>query len=502
MKRLLLSVLLLAPLSLALALLPFPLAALLAGLAALTVLALIDPVWGLYAAVLSVTLQEVVRLPGGLTFTQGALLLAAGSWTLHVLAYPEREVRWGRLTPGLLALTWVLGLATVTTPYSLAEGMRETLRWAIVLLIYWLALNTLRSPYHIGGLLVCLLAAPLANALVGLWQFFTATGPLSFALAGGRFVRAYGTIGQPNSFAGYLNMAWPLGAALTLGLVYAGWLQFRRAGWAGLAQRPFVPAALLLATMVTALLLAALLASFSRGAWVGALAGAAVMALMLFSRLAGQWRPRALKIAAIGLAIGVLFLAVGGTALLPSALTARVVSIAANLRVFDVRTVETTPANFAIVERMSHLQVAWAMFQRYPLTGVGPGNYSIAYETPWRAGQPPLAPHPWYESRGHAHNYYLHMAAEAGLLGLGAYLALLAILALNSAQALRHARDWLSIAVVVGAGGVVAAVAGHNLFENLHVLQMGIQLAAIWALIEVMMAQRQSGATVAAGSSA
>jgi hypothetical protein len=33
---------------------------------------------------------------------------------------------------------------------------------------------------------------------------------------------------------------------------------------------------------------------------------------------------------------------------------------------------------------------------------------------------------------------------------------------------------------------VVAAGAIHNLFENLHVLSMGVQLSTVWALLTVV----------------
>ncbi len=66
---------------------------------------------------------------------------------------------------------------------------------------------------------------------------------------------------------------------------------------------------------------------------------------------------------------------------------------------------------------MAQIQAGWRMVRAHPLTGVGPGNYTPAYGD--------VAVFPWYASRGHAHNYYLHIAAESGLIGLLAYLALL-----------------------------------------------------------------------------
>src|SRR5207244_4477150 len=79
-------------------------------------------------------------------------------------------------------------------------------------------------PWQAAGLVACLLLAPAADAAIGLAQFATGDGPSSFRIAAGSpFVRAYGTIGAPNSFAGYLNMAWPLALALAVGAVRWAW---------------------------------------------------------------------------------------------------------------------------------------------------------------------------------------------------------------------------------------------------------------------------------------
>ncbi len=39
---------------------------------------------------------------------------------------------------------------------------------------------------------------------------------------------------------------------------------------------------------------------------------------------------------------------------------------------------------------------------------------------------------------------------------------------------------------MIAALGTVTAVAIHNVFENLHVLSMGIQLSTIWALLTIV----------------
>lgn len=497
-----------ALLALPLGLLPLPYAA--GGALAVIVgtLTLIDPIWAAYAAVLSVPVQDLVQLPGGLSVTQATLLLAMAALALHTLANPERSLPLGSLFAPLALLLLALFAATVFTPYSRAEALRATLRWSTVPLIYLLVLRSLdggpglaKPPpdiffvrsgrrsrpdltksevwgaappiWKVVGLLACLLLAPAVDAAVGIVQFWYGIGPASFGIGAGH-VRAYGTIGQPNSFAGYMNQSWPL--ALSLAACALIWL------WRGGPRRRGL--ALLLALGgLSGLLLGGLLVSFSRGGWLGAAAGAAAMALISIPLLPAGPRRLAWRAAGLGAAGLALILALGGGGLLPGALSSRLGSIAGSLRIFDVRGVAITPENFAVVERMAHIQAGWNMFTRHPLTGVGPGNYSIAFEHTPGIGELPITARPWYTSRGHAHNYYLNMAAEAGVFGAAAYLLLLAAVARQALRAVRRARGLLWQGVAVGCAGLSAALAAHNLFENLHVLNMGLQLGATWALL-------------------
>lgn len=441
-------------------------------------LAASDPVWPVGLAVLSVPFQQLVMLPGGVSVTQFCFGLVALSLLWHA------RQRWPTLgIPGitLAIFIWTLALAAALTPLSRNEGLKETLRWGTVLLIYlaavWALQDPARAQWRRAVLVTCLLAAPAITGLIGIGQYLTGIGPESFAIGGGR-VRAYGTIGQPNSFAGYLNQAWPLAAGMGLALIetrrwrtYHWWLILGAIALAG------------------ACLLGGLLASFSRGGWIGALVGALALGIAFAGRYGRRIGGRIVTAALIAGLGGLLLLNSG---LVPAAFSNRITSILANLRPFDARGVEITPANFAVVERMAHLQAAWHMIQERPLFGVGPGNFSIAYERLVYSGQTPTWIKPWYDSRGHAHNYYLHIAAESGLIGALAYFVWLGSVWYSAIGAIRRAYDWLTRGIALGGIGVIGALSGHNLFENLHVLNMGVQLGAVIALLATIAAEPAS----------
>jgi len=217
-------------------------------------------------------------------------------------------------------------------------------------------------------------------------------------------------------------------------------------------------------------LCAALAVSFSLGGWVGAL----IACVGLLAALGRRWAIAAFAGASALLA----FLLLGGAALLPEAIGARVTRLTGMLRFFDPATIAVTPDNFALVERMAQMKAGGLMLLAHPLVGVGPGAYTLAYSD--------VASAPWYASRGHAHNFYLHMAAETGAIGLVAYLALIGTTLALAVIGLQGVRGALNRGVMIGCCGIIAAVAGHNLFENLHVLNLGVQLSGVWAVIVLL----------------
>jgi putative inorganic carbon (HCO3(-)) transporter len=431
------------------------------------------PLWGAYALVLSVPIQDAVELPGSITFTQVLFVLVLGIWFAWIALRADRRLFITGIALGLFffILTTLPSLWNTT---SLPESLAEISRWLVTILSYIIIVNSVQTRRAMNGLIAVMLIAGMSEALLGLFQAYAGSGPASFNVAG-LLTRAYGTIGAPNSFAGYINMTVPIALALAA-YQWGKWVSARRA--APYLDRPdFVSwqqlRAPILFSIVALTLFWTMVTSLSRGAWVGLAGGVLVMVLSLGKRAIGA-------ISAI-LASAVIMLILFSANALPSVVSDRFGLLISQLTVFDPRGVVPTPDDYAVVERMVHWQVAGNMFLSSPVVGVGIGNFNVLFNKFGVQG--------WPYSRGHAHNYYLHLLAEVGLVGFTGYMILLITIFASAYRALRRIRarqDVYGEIVAIGALGIVATFAIHNFFENLHALNMGIHWGAALALFTLI----------------
>ena len=331
-------------------------------------------------------------------------------------------------------------------------------------------------------LLGALLATGFLQACVGIWQFgLRGEGPAHFAILGGRFFRAYGTFEQPNPYAGYLGLTLPLALGVTWGIMTDtvtrghgdketgrhGDRETRR--WRHLVT--WLPCLLAILLVIVAMG-AALIMSWSRGAWLGFGAAASVMAVALPRQ--ARW---GLLLAAV-LVVAALGLHAAG--LLPASATVRLTDFARDVRFEDVRGVGINDANYAVVERLAHWQAALGMFRHRFWTGVGFGGYEPAYRD--------FALINWPIALGHAHNYYLNLAAETGLVGLLAYLLLWGTAFWQTWRATRRTSG-LMRGVAIGLLGTWTHLTVHHLLDNLYVnnvhLHVGVLLGLLAFIVQV-----------------
>ena len=351
----------------------------------------------------------------------------------------------------------------VWTSESIGNWLTEWLKWVVIALLIWILSNTARANWK--WLVAAVIASTAANAIVGLYIFFGGSGADHLVILG-RYFRAFGTFGQPNPFGGFMGIALPIVlmcAALKCFQIALGYRAARR-------LEPRRVAELAAITLILVILLAALLASWSRGAWLGFSASLAVMLVALPRRLITGF--------SYAIVLAVLFLSMWFVGLLPRSVVSRLTTAATDLiTVSDVRGIEFYPWNYAVVERIAHWQAAVSMAQAHPFFGVGLGNYAAAYEEHRLIN--------WEEPLGHAHNLYLNFLAETGVVGLVAYLAFWLII-LRVTWTVRSHPDWNARALAVGLLGCWTYIAVHSIFDNLFVNNLFLHVGVLLSVLAIL----------------
>jgi len=433
---------------------PLHWAAALVGVAFGAVLLMRQPALALVGLAFSIPFGSLYEIPlGGATLGPSELLVAAlaATWTVQVMA--------SRRLPTLCSGPWiaylvylgVLALGAMRAP-SFAAAAKELLKWAEfgIVFAYVASHGETRTLYW---MVLALLLAGIAEGLLGIYQFLFQVGPPGFVLMR-RFMRAHGTFLQPNPFAGYTGLLLPT----AYGLVLTAWRGDALGEDAGIWRRRILWGTAIIATGV---LLAALIMSWSRGALLGMLAGGALVTLALGKR-AG---PAILTVILIALLV-----VPNPLALLPAGLAQRLTGITEYVGVGDLSQVEVNDDNFAVIERTAHWVAAWRMFAEHPWLGVGTGQYATEYS---RVALPR-----WHEPLGHAHNYYLNILAENGLLGLVAYLAMMIAMVTAAWQSASRAPGWRR-GLALGTLGMLGYLLTHSLVDNLYVHEMYLLVAML-----------------------
>ncbi len=471
-------------LGLTVAALPLWLAALLlAGTAAL-LLMLIEPLVGLALALLAGPFGAFEnRVWGNQLLDSGQLLfwLVVAVWLSRgalrrAVRLPLARQHLAQLYLPLAVFLGVAALSLLDAP-SLTSGLRELIKWLEIGLLLLMAADLIatsprwqRVPavWQSRILAGILLLAGMSQAVGGIWQaVIRGTGPEFFHVSG-RFYRPYGTFDQPNPFGGYVGLNACLALGTLAGLAAAQWRARHGGTWAERLWLLFVAGATLTTT-------AALVLSWSRGAWLGFAAGAAT--LLFF------WPRRRVWGAAVLLGgLGLFVVGVTG-GIVPASITERLTSFTAEFTLGDVRGVDINDANYAVLERLAHWQSALDMARDQLWWGVGFGNYEPAY--------PEYALINWPYPLGHAHNYYLNLLAEVGLTGIIAYLIFWAAVIWQAIRSLPR----LPLAergMMLGLLAAWAALTVHHLVDKLYVNNVYLHLGVMLALQQILVRSAQN----------
>lgn len=363
----------------------------------------------------------------------------------------ERLAAWVFLALAAYLAVVCISLVVAT---SRAETLKEIVKWSEVLVVTAAALCLVRGRERTRLVAWALILAGVAEAVLGYGQWVFSTGDLG---PGSTSIRVFGTFAQPNPYAGYLNFALPL----ALALVFFG--EDARERW--------------VAGAAAVLLLGAQVLANSRGGLLGLVAAVVVLAVV-------GWRRE--RLAGWALLIG---MPVAAVAWFAHVIPARIEdAVLRQFRLGDLSLSSgVTQANLSTDERLAHWLAGLRMFAAHPVLGVGAGDYNAAYAR--------FAVPGWPEPLGQAHNYYINVAAETGIIGLLAFLALTALtiyLGWRVAHAAVLARE-SSRALALGFFAVLVALAVHNLTDDLFVHAMELLVAlCIGSLLALMVQARRT----------
>jgi oligosaccharide repeat unit polymerase len=237
----------------------------------------------------------------------------------------------------------------------------------------------------------------------------------------------------------------------------------------------------LLAASASLLILGGLLLTFSRGAAVGL--GATLVLMVLL---------REIKLRQILVLLAVV------TAIVALAIPDYVTRLSSLQGVTGISTTDDSGyPDRAVLGRATENLAAWYTFLDNPLTGVGPGVYFREYSQEY-ANRLGLR---YLESERRGHSLYLEMAADTGVIGLGAFLALVVTALAYLYRNMRYWRERDRERSMVASSFFFALIAYlgtafflHLSYQRYFWLLLALASSAIWALEH----ERRSEATEAA----
>lgn len=382
------------------------------------------------------------------TMIGGVLLGCAAFWVLWLLCSDAV----GGMTPIhlLVLLYWTIAtLATAVSPVRTAalEGWSKL---TLYLMLFALMSRVLRSPRLRSALILVYLLTALIVSVYGIRQWFFGADALATwvdvesSLKG--TTRVYSFLGNPNLLAAYLLPA----------CIFSGAAVFAWKGWMSKA----------LAVLMVVLNSACLVLTFSRGGWIGFVAGGFALVLLMVQwwsvYLPRFWQKWAMPLVFLASAAFVL-----AAVMTVDALRDRVLSIFAGR--------EDSSNNF----RLNVWAAVQDMIRDRPILGIGPGNdaFNKVYPRFQRTGFTALS----------AYSVILEIAVETGLVGLSCFLWLLLVTFTRGWERLQQLRQstnregfWL-MAAIASMIGMLA----HGLVDTVWYRP---QVSTIWWFLVAMVA--------------
>ena len=355
---------------------------------------------------------------GRLTFAEvvspvtvlAAMMLAI--WLWRVLTGSERVEFSHMQLP--LAIFLLCGIAGIYGALDVGIAIKILSIFVMGASVYLVASQTVRSLDEVQAVLW---AGAVGAGTIGLYTAVTAmisgVSSVQASEGGGSYDRAAELFGSPNLLGGFLALAIPPIVALAAS---------ENLWWRRLSGYVLVVAAMV-----------GLAFTYSRGAMIGTAVGLLVL-LPVLKR---------------------------GRLTLGLALTAAIVTTAGNVLV-RVQSVAAPESDPAFTSRLEIWGAALRLVAEHPLVGVGLGNFVAAYRN-LLIPDLPVIPYSLTLPE-QAHNLFLNLAVEVGLVGAGAFAWLLAVGFLRTWQVSRSADRRVKLWSMGLAAGLVALLI-HTIVE-------------------------------------
>ncbi|MHB8526119.1 MAG: O-antigen ligase family protein [Candidatus Acidiferrales bacterium] len=368
-----------------------------------------------FLVVFSVLAFGTVQLWSQTVLELGTMILFL-FWAFSALRRQEIDIHWNWLYLPLLGL-WGVILVQYGFGLSLASYLTkvELFKWTCCLLLCFLAVESFRTSEERRRFAWFLLSFCFLVSLFALTQYFAFNGKLYWLVTLPQNSGPFGPFVNHNHFAGFVELAEPMGLALLL---------------SGSERSDSTPLLILFAVLPVA----ALLISGSRGGVLSFSIEVLLLAWILRREMTSKRKlPARIALGLIAIAL-ILWLGIGRTVRRFSNLASQDISKDTRILIY---------------------KGAWQIFRNHPWVGTGAGTFQTVY--------PHYATHYDALMVDHAHNDYLEFLSETGLVGAIFGLCFLAIFFLRASANLRASRSSRAsprsaLTRSLYAGGLVACV--------------------------------------------
>jgi len=299
----------------------------------------------------------------------------------------------------------------------------ELLKWGACVLLFFLMIESFRTADEVKQFAWFLLIFGFLVSLFGIIQHFTFNGKLYWSVTLPSNAGPFGPFVNRDDFAGFVELTVPLGLAL---LFFRAWRREH----------------LTLLLLFTIVPIAAVILSASRGGIIGV--AFEFVLLLFFSHVRRIGRKQLLGATALAVVAGAFIVWLG---------------VSEAIERFE----QLAPQESSQGSRVSMYRDTWQIFAHHPWLGTGLGTLRVVF--------------PRYESYyydgliiDHAHNDYLELLADMGVVGGLCGLSFIALLFWRGLTSERSPKGHALLALRAGSMTACAGLLLHSLVDfNLHI---------------------------------